>query len=268
MLATMTICTANAQSDVRTVIKTPRNEHEIYRYKGPKDKVLLSYLDNEKVPFTGKFIEKAEEGELISERNYVKGLLNGEFIDWTGRETRYIKIKGTYKNNKLFGEYTEWWRPDDKKKECFYDENGELHGKMIIHDGLSVKEISEIQFYNHGAKDGTWTRFFSDGKINHTRNYKNGKENGENLEYYENGNKRYQENYVSGKRTGLLSEWYENGQLKYTCEYSNGKKNGKEIFFYPNGKIEKEGMFVNENKKGHFIWYKQDGTISEETTFQ
>lgn len=268
ILTTIVVCTANAQSDVRTVIKTLRNGHSIHGYKGPKDKVLLSYLDDEKTPFTGKFIEKGENDELLSERNYIKGLLNGEFVDWTGRETRYIKVKGTYKNDKLFGEYTEWWRPNYKKKECFYDEKGELHGKMVIYDGPSIEEPSAIQFYTHGARDNTWSWFYKGGKIQSIKNYKNGKESGENLEYYENGNKKYQAIYVNDKKTGLLSEWYKNGQLKYTCEYTNDEKNGKEIYYYQNGQTEKQGVFVNGNKKGHFIWYREDGTISEETTFQ
>jgi antitoxin component YwqK of YwqJK toxin-antitoxin module len=293
ILTTIAVSTAYAQSDVRTVIKTPKNGHTMYGLQGPKDKVSLSYLDEEKTPFTGKFIEKDSYDDVLSERNYVKGVLNGDVTYWTRRgETVYISTKGTYKNGKLIGEYTEWWRPNHKKKELFYDEKGELHGKTVLYEGFSVEEPTTIQFYKHGVRDGTWTWFYSGGKINRIQNYQNGKENGESLQYYENGNKKFQVMYVNDKKSGLLSEWYENGQLSstceytnsqksgllsewykngqlsYTCEYAHDEKNGKEVEYYENGQIKREGAFVNGNKKGRFIWYKKDGTISEETTFQ
>lgn len=269
ILTAMVVFTTEAQDKVRTVIKTPRNGHSIYGHKGPNDKISLAYLDDEKTPFTGKFIEKGWDDELLSERNYVKGLLNGDFIEWTKRgETEYIKTKGTYKDDKLFGQYTEWWRPNHKKKECFYDAKGEFHGKMVHYEGFSVEEPTAVQFYKHGVRDSTWTWFYNGGKIKSVENYKNGKEHGAKLEYYENGNKKYEAKYLNDKKVGLLSEWYGNGQLRYTCEYTNNQKNGKEIYYYQDGKIEKEGVFVNGSKKGRFVWYKEDGTISEETTFQ
>lgn len=270
LLATIVVfCTASAQDGVRTIIKTPQNGHSIYGHKGDKDKVSLYYLDDEKTPFTGKFIEKGQNDQLLSERNYVKGLLNGDFIDWTRRgEIDYIEKKGTYKNDKLFGEYTEWWRTNHKKIECFYDAKGELHGKMVQYEGFSVEEPISIQFYKHGNLDSIRTRFYSGEKIKSIENYKNAKKHGESLEYYENGNNKYKAIYVNDKKVGLLSEWYINGELSYTCEYANGEKNGKEIYYYENGQIEKEGIFVNGNKKGRFVWYRKDGTISEETTFQ
>lgn len=268
ILTTMVVCTAIAQDGVRTVIKTQRNGHSIHGYKGPNDKVLLAYLDDEKTPFTGKFIEKGWNDEMLSELNYVKGLLNGDFIEWTSRgEIQYIKTKGTYKNDKLFGEYTEWWGPNHKKKECFYDAKGEFHGKMIHYEGFSVEEPTAIQFYKHGVRDSTWTWFYNGGKIKSIENYKNGKEHGERIEYYENGIKKYEAKYIDDKKVGKLSEWYEDGKLRYTCEYANGKNNGKEIYYRQNGQIEKEGSFLNGEKKGRFVWYKDDGTISEETTF-
>lgn len=219
ILTTIVVFMANAQDGVRTVIKTARNGHSIHGYKGPNDKVSLTYLDDEKTPFTGKLIEKGWNDELLSERNYLKGLLNGDFIEWTRRgESEYIKTKGTYKNDKLFGEYTEWWRPNHKKQECFYDSKGELHGKMVHYEGFSVEEPTAIQFYKHGVRDSTWTWFYNGGKIKSVENYKSGKENGKKLQYYENGNKKYEATFVNDKKVGLFSEWYENGQLRYTCE--------------------------------------------------
>ena len=147
-----------------------------------------------------------------------------DFIEWTKRgETEYIKTKGTYKDDRLFGQYTEWWRPNHKKKECFYDAKGEFHGKMVHYEGFSVEEPTAVQFYKHGVRDSTWTWFYNGGKIKSIENYKNGKEHGAKLEYYENGNKKYEAKYLNDKKVGLLSQWYDNGQLRYTCEYTNNE---------------------------------------------
>jgi antitoxin component YwqK of YwqJK toxin-antitoxin module len=229
---------------------------------------MKSYIDDEKKPFTGKFIEKGWNGELISEQNFVDGILEGDYIEYDTRgDETYISVQGKYKNGTKIGEHISWWRPNHKKRVSFYDENGELHGEMIIYEGYSVEEPSTIQNYNHGKKDGISKWFYRGGQLKSSEIYKNGKQDGLESEFYENGNKRIEVNYVNDKKDGLYTQWYENGQVRLTVEYKSGKKNGAEIYYFENGKKEKEGEYLDNSKKGRFVWYKKDGTIAEETTY-
>jgi antitoxin component YwqK of YwqJK toxin-antitoxin module len=268
LLVIITYLSTSAQDSIRTVIKTPRNGHSIYQVKRANDKIALYYVDDEKQPFTGKFLEMGWDGEKEREQNYVNGILEGHYIKWSGKlGVEYIEENGTYKNGKLFGDYTTWWRANQRKSECCYDSNGELHGITISYAGFGVEEPSSIAHYNHGKQDSTWTWFYSGGKIKSIMNFNKGKEHGDKIDYYENGNKKEELIYENGEKEGVHSKWYEDGKLSYTCEYKQGKKNGKEVFYYKNGQIKNEGEFINGDKKGHFVWYNSDGTIKEETNY-
>lgn len=260
--------TLHAQDSVRVVTKTPRNGHEIYGSKGANDPKLLYYVDSEKIPFTGKFIELGWDNEKKNERNYVNGELEGVYIKWDKRgDDVYVVTNGTYRKGKLFGEYTEWWRPNHKKKVCYYDENSELDGKVTFYDGFSKETPKTIQFYNHGKRDSTWIWYYEPDKIRTIQNYKNGKEHGVRIDYYKNGNKKKEIIYANDVKHGETTSWYENGKVKYECNYNEGKKDGKELYYYENGQLEKEGFFVLDKKKGKFVFYNKDGSIQEETTF-
>ncbi|EOG6905666.1 toxin-antitoxin system YwqK family antitoxin [Flavobacterium psychrophilum] len=266
----LVLCTTaiSAQVSLRIVTKTEINGHTIYKMKGPNDKSSLYYVDDEKKPFTGKFVELDRNSKIVRESTYISGLQEGQELEWENRQDlHYIKKKGFYKKGKLNGEYVEYWRENIKKKLFNYDINGEFNGKLTYYSSSNIETIECIQYYIHGKRDGTWNWFYEDGKIRTEQNFKNNLENGKKIEYYPNQQKQEESTFINDKKQGLYSMWFKNGQLQYTCQFNLDKKNGKEIYYYENGIIQKEGNYINGNKKGKFIWYKIDGTIEEESTF-
>lgn len=265
------LLTAFPQDSVRVVIKTPRNGHHKYGFNGPNDKRSLTYVDDEKQPFTGKFIEYNWDKIKVRESNYVNGILEGDYIEWDSQDIppyiTYIKLKCFYKNEKYFGEYTKWWDEKNKDFTCNYDEKGEIHGVYISFGRHNKDSIRSLQYYIHGKRDSIYCVRNDQGQVIKIENYKNGIKQGKWSSYYDNGILKKEETYVNDMLHGAKTEWYDNGQIKYSCIYNQEKLNGKEIFYYSNGKTEKEGEFQNGIKKGKFIWYNKDGSIQEETTF-
>ena len=248
-------------SNDRVITQTPRNGHSIARING------FYCIDNETKPFTGKLIELGYDNELKNETNYKNGKLNGDYIEYTKRDSIYIKTKATYLNDNKVGKYIEYWRPNNKKLECNYNQKGELNGIWISYKGFRVEEPEVQGKYVNAKKDSTWTWYNEGSKPKSMKNYKLGLQNGISCEYYENGQKKSECNYLNDNKDGKEQWWYENGELRYSADYKNGKLNGTEYNYYKNVKIEKEGNYVNGIKKGKFIWYNNDGTIKEETTF-
>ena len=132
---TVIIITNNATGQSsRVVTKSPSNGHDLYTVND------MAKIDDEKSPFTGKFITVNFDGEKISEYNYVNGKLNGEFIAWSSRgKVRYIAKKGFYRDNKKEGAYTEW-DENHKVREATF-KNNFLEGKNIFYKTIHDSDI-------------------------------------------------------------------------------------------------------------------------------
>ncbi len=256
------ILSLNAQNkNERVVTETPRNGHSIAKING------YYCVDSETKPFTGKYVVRGYDNELRKEAHYKNGKLNGVYLEYTKRDTVYVKVRANYLNNKKVGKYIEYWRPNHKKKECSYNQNGELNGLWISYAGFAVEEPEVLGKYVNGKRDSTWTWYYEGSIPKSVDNYKLGKEHGISTEYYKNGQKKSECTYQNDYKNGKEQWWYENGTLRYSAVYMNGKLNGTVFNYYKNGKIEKEGNYLNGNKKGKFIWYNKDETVKEETTF-
>lgn len=254
----------------RVVIKTPANGHSIGRttVNGVYNCALL---DNETVPFTGKFIEVGFKKELLYEFNYKSGLLHGQYLEYeTNKDTTFIKVRANYVKGLLVGKYTHYYTPTRRKMEVTYNKNGEKEGLEIeygVNDDDKEYVFNTYKYVN-GKKDGLWQIYdFMNTKIIRVENYKVGLQHGLSMGYHTNGQKEYVENYVNDNLEGKREEWYDNGNLKRVTNYKNGKKNGTELLYTKSGKLEKEVNYLNGQKKGKFIVYNADGSINEETTF-
>lgn len=263
------------QNQLRIVTKTARNGHEVSGFKGPNDKELLYYVDDEKIPFTGKFVEYGGwKGELTCETTYKNGKLEGDYIHYsttycneTKRDSTYVEEKGLYHNNKKVGRWVGYYAfKGEVRKETNYDSKGNLNGQSVSYRGIG--EIESLVYYKNGVRDSIWTWYYSNGKVSRIEEYKNGKENNRQIEYYENGNKKSEVTYKDGKKQGTSNRWYDNGQIQYSCIYLNDKMEGLEVKYNKNGQKESEGNYVLGEKKGKFIWYNSDGSVSEETEYK
>lgn len=66
-------------------------------------------------------------------------------------------------------------------------------------------------------------------------NWRNGKKDGSSTRWFSNGVKMYERNYTNGKWNGTVTRWWPNGQKMYVRAYSKGVKHGEEATWRSDG---------------------------------
>jgi len=86
----------------------------------------ITYLPDEKEPFTGKYEEYySTNGQKKSETNYIDGKKNGRFTSWY--ENGKKESEENYEEGKQDGLFTNWYESGQKKSETNY-KNGNVDG--------------------------------------------------------------------------------------------------------------------------------------------
>ena len=114
-----------------------------------QDRNGIKYEINDEVGFTGRLVEKDEDGQKKTEVNYKDGKEDGLVTWWN--ENRQKKEEANYKTGWLDGLWTRWyengqkWREvnhKDGKREGLlieWDENGEILSALTYISGEIVK---------------------------------------------------------------------------------------------------------------------------------
>jgi antitoxin component YwqK of YwqJK toxin-antitoxin module len=84
--------------------------------------------------------------------------------------------------------------------------------------------------------------------------YKNDKLDGTWVRYYPNGKKGSEQHYKSGLRDGHWSKWYDNGQLAESGDFKNDKLDGVWMHYFPDGQPAVESHYKEGMRDG--TWKK------------
>ena len=159
---------------------------------------------------------------------------DGEILkrnEWYGNGIKELEIP--YKNDEPHGDFKRWT----------------VYGDVIMTGN-----------YKKGLRNGKWTSYFTNKKIEATRYYKKDHPVGDWEGVHFNQNKAFEEHYSdNGDSIGVWKKWYDNGNIKE--ENSCFKKNPKgELKRYTaDGIIESETSCVNGKTEGMRIEYYSDG---------
>jgi antitoxin component YwqK of YwqJK toxin-antitoxin module len=155
-----------------------------------------------------------------------------EDVKWENYETGELKSEKHYKNGKLDGPVTHWYKSGKTK----------LSG-----------------YYKDGWEDGVWTTQYESGEKKSKTHYKDRKKVGVDIDWYLNGQKIREVNYKNGQLHGLWTEWDENGRKTDVGMLRNGKSHGRSTKWYPNGKKKVEKHFKNDKENGLWTEWDEDG---------
>ncbi len=146
--------------------------------------------------------------------------------------------------------------------------DGERQGKWVFtgkdfpNRNLPKTQKVEEGYYVNGRKEGTWTKFFPDGKIQLKGNYNNNRPQGTYTRYYPNGKIAEQGNFQANGYKGLLLRYHENGQLAYRANFNNqGQESGKVCYYHPNGKLALSYTVKNGQVQGQVARYNTSGQL-------
>ena len=158
--------------------------------------------------FAGCTVERAEEHILARHANGVK------------KTSIWVYPDGTIlKRN-------EWYNDGIKELEIPY-EDSLPHGEFKRWTGFG--DVAMIGRYNRGKKDGKWTVYYQNKKVEAVQFYKDDHPVGDWEGYHHNGVKAFEEHYDDkGNPTGVWKKWHDNGVL---AEENSNCYNEKKIVF-------------------------------------
>lgn len=134
-------------------------------------------------------------GKILAEGKYVNQKKDGVWMYYSDLDGKLV-AEENYNKGKLDGE-----------SKTFYAETGELF---------------EIMKYRAGIKQGTYQKYFPDGKIMTEGFYLDGLLDGEFVSYYPDGNIQLRGNHRKGMQVGNWEYFDEEGSLLTEDEYKKG----------------------------------------------
>ena len=220
-----------------------------------------------------------ENGQKQSEKSYLDGQPNGAQAKWYENGQKESNVN--YIDGQPEGELAKWYEDGQKKYECNIV-SGKVDGLLSVWYENGQKHIESTVFYqesklvrNENAQDwaglvvskgGTMTVWQPNGKkLGFAQaNLVDGKYYVLHETWYENEQKKFEWNGVDGKSEGKQTSWYENGQKESEGNYLNAQREGKQVKWYEDGKKKYEANYLNGKKDGlHKTWYENGQMVSE-----
>lgn len=232
------------------------NEENGYvEYFHPNGKV--DYEQRYEEGWMREFTQYDTSGKVLSTTFLPQG--NGDFSFKLYNGKPYIN--GSYRNNRLHGEYKIYY-PNDAVSSVQYYRWG-YHDSTYKHYHLNGKLAGEGQ-YRHGNKNGTWKTYYENGKTEQVETYVDGSQEDKFLQYNEDGTLDKEGLYKNNKLNGPYRIYGENNQLAVQLNYEAGKL----ISYTYEGK---DGKLVPEiklkNGTGAVVGYFKNGTKSVEINY-
>ena len=81
--------------------------------------------------------------------------------------------------------------------------------------------------------------------------------------YYENGKLEFEGNFLDGKPTGVFRFYYDNGAKKALIDHNIATGRSLANFFHPNGQLMSGGIYRNQLKDSTWITFTENGLVSE-----
>lgn len=197
--------------------------------------------------YTGKSYDWYEDGNPLSEINYLNGKQHGIEKEWHSNGN--LKSIQTWKNGKLDGITKGYHKNKQQFSELNYIDGNE---DGIVKSWHENGTLSEICYYKNGLQHGALKNWNKEGQLIYHFEYKNGFRCGKSLYYFEK-NKQVKEeyNYIEdGLLDGIFRKWDINGTLREEINYKRFLKHGPYKYWDKNGKLIEEGDY----NKGSIVY--------------
>jgi antitoxin component YwqK of YwqJK toxin-antitoxin module len=130
------------------------------------------------------------------------------------------------------------------------------------------EQIVEEGFYKDGGKEGKWTKYYGNGRIEHVLTFKNNKLDGLATFYYKSGKKKEEGVWKNNRWIGDYKYFFKNGNLRNEWKYNEtGKRAGVQKYYHENGKVKLEGAWENGKESGPLVEFYDDGSVKSERFF-
>jgi antitoxin component YwqK of YwqJK toxin-antitoxin module/thioredoxin-like negative regulator of GroEL len=271
----------------RQLIYNKRKESKhLYHYFSESQIIIVGETNEKGDAFTGPVKVYKSDQSLLAEGSYNEKGKTGlwKYYYKTGKPMKTL----TFKDDKEWGTITEYYDNGEISKITTLDDKGETATEETYNyrgwksgssKVVSVAETEEssyhqtgakevtINFANQHVKDGEYTFYYDNGKMDKVVNFKNGTYNGKYKKYYENGTLNEESVMENGKVEGKEMIYFEDGKLHKEISYHGGKLDGPYTFYYNNGKTEETGTYRRDKKTGVAKRFTKEGWLYAETEY-
>ncbi|MBI34697.1 MAG: hypothetical protein CMP67_04955 [Flavobacteriales bacterium] len=250
------------------------------------DRFGYKYIEGTKKgnKFHGEYTVYFKNGNVSEKRNYVKGVLSGEYKEyysWGG-----IDQEMYYKDDKLHGEYKSYY--DNGKKHAegqyvegekaglwkYYHPNGNLYKEVYFIDGKSdghvtIYSITGEKRSNYFYKGDVLYKtevFDKDGNVICDIKTPQGK--GEYVFKSTAGHLYLKSKLDGGEHHGTKTFYYPNGQTLEKSQKNYGESHGMYRSYFPDGSLKEEGEYVYGKRKGEWKTYHHNGKLAYKAFYE
>ena len=146
------------------------------------------------------------------------------------------------------------------------DANGERirHGPYVEIYVSGAKEI--VGRYRNGRRDGTWTRWHANGKVDTITIYADGKP--QSFEAWHDNGQKWEEGYFKdGFKEGTWIRWHGNGQKEFEGHFEHGTLEHLYTMWHDNGQKEEQGGYKHGVRDGVWTMWHRNGQKRSEILF-
>ena len=166
-------------------------------------------------PAGTKVVEQAHEARCETPNGVSEGPFLGRNEDGT------VRFRGSARRGKTHGAWTSWNANGTVAIEANY-EDGELVGAFRRFDANGILQ-SEGNHDRDGAMDGTWTRYWPNGRVRTKWSMSHGAQQGPVTTWYETGAKKSEGQRAGGRPEGAWIYFDEDGRTTHQCRYEQGR---------------------------------------------
>lgn len=217
-----------------------------------------------------------ENGNRMSEGNYVDGTEDGSWVYWN--EDGSLNSQGYFKEGKLDSIW-QWYDEKSNLAKVNNYKNGLLNG--VSYNYYSNGVFSDSGSYLNGRSDGLWVFQYENGAISSKGSFIRDYAHGEWEYYLPDGQLSSKGRYIEGEFAGLWTIYFGNGSRMEEIEHENKKFKvlnswdmngnsevsngfGQYHAYSESGKIMETGSVENGSKTGLWIRYFENGGKREE----
>lgn len=185
-----------------------------------------NYYDNGKLRYSGYFEDDKPVGRMI--KYYPGGIIQAIMVFEKRNDVSRVKLFS--ENGKMIAE----GKYNGRLKDSVWNYYSSFDGSLTMRES-----------FLYGKRNGTSSRFYSNGKPSEILEWENDFEHGKWEQYYENGDLRLECSYNQGNRDGNFRSFYPGGKLSITGEYKNGLMNGIWTYYKENGDKDYEAEYID-----------------------
>ena len=227
--------------------------------------------ENERHKFEYNFLLRGKNIAMHETDPYFDAVLaetgrvpDGPVLEYHG-DVKAVKAEMTYLNNRLHGEFKEYYQSGNLFTHCTYS-NGMKHG--VLRNYRDDGQIYQEWHYRAGKQWGTEKNWYSSGELDSVSEWVDGNLHGVSRTYHGNGSVRSQATFDHGKVIGEVLLYYENGDVQERRRYHQGEFHSRtEKEYHHNGQLKAVRTFEKDQRQGPVRESFDNGQLSSETPY-